>query len=370
MDIQPFVIPSASEHMKDLQERIARTRWPEPAPGERWAQGTDLEVLRELLAAWADFQWPPPGLAALPHFRAEVDGLNIHFVHVRRGGPPLILTHGWPSTFAEMLPLVPLLDGFDLVIPSLPGYAFSGRPPRPHTTRETASLWHRLMQGLGYERYGVHGTDFGAAVSTFMAIQNPSRLIGLHLSNLDNTPFIEGPLSESELIYQSHVEAWDSVERGYSAIQSTRPQTVAYGLTDSPAGLAAWLLEKWRAWTDSSGDTERLPLDVFLTVLTTFWVTGTIGASMRDYFDNRWFNSRILSGERAAVPTALAVFDRMLAYEGTPPREWAERLYDLRRYTPMPRGGHFAAAEVPDLVAQDLRTFFDELHASTLRPDQ
>jgi pimeloyl-ACP methyl ester carboxylesterase len=274
-------------------------------------------------------------------------------VHVRGGGTPLILTHGWPSTFAEMLPLVGLLEGFDLVIPSLPGYGFSDRPERPHTTRDTARLWHRLMQGLGYQRYGAHGTDFGSAVSTFMALEEP--MIGLHLTNLDVAPYAAPPLTAAERAYLRDVERWDAVERGYSAIQSTRPQTVAYGLTDSPAGLAAHLYEKWRAWS------EAVPREVLLDTLTIFWATGTIAPSMRDYLDNRFHNPPIGPDERARCPAALAVFDHMHAYEGTPPREWAERLFPDLRYTRMPRGGHFAAAEQPGLVARDIKDFFTGL---------
>lgn len=346
----------------DLRARIARTRFPPAPSGDAWSSGIDMGALRELLDDWSDFSWPPPELAALPHFRADLDGSLVHFIHLRRGGTPLILTHGWPSTFAEMVPLIPFLDGFDLVIPSLPGYGFSDVPSAGHTTRDTAKLWHRLMQGLGYDRYVAHGTDFGAAVSTFMAIQEPSRLIGLHLTNIDNTPHLgKRPLSAAERTYERDVAAWDDLERGYSAVQSTRPQTLAYALTDSPAGLAAWVAEKWVKWSDSGGDLGRVPRDVLLTVLTTFWLTGTIGPSMHDYFHNRWSNPPIGPDEYAAVPTALAVFDHMHAYEGTPPREWAERLFDLRRYTPMPRGGHFAAAEAPDLVARDLRFFVSGL---------
>lgn len=356
MEIEPFTV---ALELGDLRDRIARTRWPPPAPGDPWSQGTDLVDLGDLLAEWAARDWTAreAELNALPHFRAHVDGLRIHFVHVRGGGTPLILTHGWPSAFAEMLPLVPLLEGFDLVIPSLPGYGFSDRPAQPHTTRDTARLWRRLMEGLGYEHFGAHGTDFGSAVSTFMAFEGP--LIGLHLTNLDLTPHLHGPLRDAERAYEEDVAAWDAVERGYSSIQSTRPQTVAYGLSDSPAGLAAWLLEKWRAWS------EDVARDVLLDVLTIFWATNTIATSMRDYLDNRWSNPPIGPDERADVPTALAVFDRMRAYEGTPPREWVERLYDLRRYTRMPRGGHFAAAEQPELVAADIREFFTEVRAPT-----
>ena len=246
MNFEPLFIDVDETGIADLRERIARTRFPEPDQGDPGSHGTELDALRALLDDWARFSGPPPELAALSHFRADVDGLGVHFIHIRRGGQPLILTHGWPSTFAEMLPLVPLLDGFDLVIPSLPGYGFSDAPSGPHTTRDTARMWHRLMQGLGYERYGAHGTDFGAAVSTFMAIQEPDRLTGLHLTNLDNTPYLgHRPLSEAERTYQHDVAAWDEVERGYSAIQSTRPRTLAYGLTD--------LRRAWRRGSSRSG---------------------------------------------------------------------------------------------------------------------
>ena len=210
--------------------------------------------------------------------------MRIHFVHVRRGGIPLILTHGWPSTFVEHLQLVPHLEGFDLVIPSLPGYGFSERPPRT-TMRETARRWHALMQGLGYERYGAQGGDFGAAVTAYMALDDPDSLLGIHLHQIDTPPFVDAPATAAEHEYLEAVAAWDAVERGYSSIQSTKPQTVAYGLNDSPAGLAAWIVEKWRSW---SHDLERIDRDVLLTNLTIFWATQTIASSMRDYYDERW----------------------------------------------------------------------------------
>ncbi len=361
METEPFSIEVEEGVLSDLRERIRNTRWPAPSVEAPWAQGTDLEYLRDLLAYWADgFDWREQErrLNAVDHFRARVGGVWIHYVHVRRGGTPLILTHGWPSTFVEHLQLVPHLDGFDLVIPSLPGYGFSERPARC-TTRDTARLWHQLMQRLGYERYGAQGGDFGASVTTHMALEDPDPLIGIHLHQIDDRPPAGGPpLTPAEQEYAAAVEAWDAVERGYSSIQSTKPQTVAYGLSDSPAGLAAWLVEKWRSWSD---DLEAVDRDVLLTTLTLFWVTQTIGTSMRDYYDMRWHRQDIQPGERVRVPTAVALFANELVSEGTPPREWAERLYDVRRWTPMPRGGHFAPAEQPELLARDIAAFFDSV---------
>lgn len=300
----------------------------------------------------------------------------MHQRAVREPGIPLVLTHGWPSTFAEILPLVPYLtdpaahgiDGpaFDVVIPSLPGYAFSERPARTGvTTRYTAGLWHTLMRGLGYERYGAQGGDFGTAVATFMALDDPDPMIGLHLTDLEVPPYTgpgSPPLSEAEREYLAQNQRWSDVERGYSAIQSTKPQTLGYGLNDSPAGLAAWILEKWRSWSDSGGDLEaRFSPEFLLTTVTLYWVTETITPSIRDYFDNRWFAVPLGPEDLVQVPTAVAVFTGHFVAEGAPPREWAERLYDVRRWTPMPSGGHFPAAEEPERLARDIAGFFAEL---------
>jgi len=374
---EPFQIHVSDEVLSDLRDRLRNTRWPPAAPGERWEQGTDLEYLRGLLGYWAEgFDWRARerDLNRFHHFRAAIDGVAIHFVHerARQGkGLPLILTHGWPSAFVEILPLVPLLTdpgahgidgpGFDVVIPSLPGYGFSQRPARANI-RTVASLWHRLMSGLGYRRYCAGGGDFGAGVSTLMALDDPRPLIGLHLSNLDNAPWLgEGsrPLSPAERDYQARVQRWDQVERGYSSIQSTRPQTLGYALNDSPAGLAAWIVEKWRAWSDSGGDPDvKFSRDFLLTLITLYWATGSITTSMRDYFDNRWQGVALGPDDRVRVPTGIASFTRSFVFEGDPPREWAERLYHVRRFTPMPAGGHFAAAEEPELLARDIAAFF------------
>jgi pimeloyl-ACP methyl ester carboxylesterase len=379
LPIDPFSVRVEESVLVDLKTRIRSTRWPEPAPGAAWQQGTDLDYLRRLLGYWADgFDWRARERAIneFAHFRAEIDGVRIHFVHerARRGqGIALVLSHGWPSTFLEYLPLVPMLtdpaahgiDGpaFDLVIPSLPGYGFSERPARTGVNyRYVAELWHRLMTGLGYHRYGSGGGDFGAGVATLMALDRPEPMIGIHLSNLELSPYTgpgSRPLSETERAYLETSDAWWQAEGGYKAIQSTRPQTLGYGLNDSPAGLASWICEKWRSWSDSGGNLDaHISRDVLLSMLTIIWATQTVTSSMRDYFDNRWHSVTLGPGDVVGVPTAIASFTRQFAFEGKPPREWAERLYNVKRWTPMPCGGHFAPAEEPERLARDIATFF------------
>ena len=382
MHVAPFSIRLDDETLSDLRSRIGATRWPDAAPGVAWSQGTDLAYLRDLLAYWANgFDWREQErrLNGFHQFRAEIEGVRLHFVHerARRGeGIPLILTHGWPSTLAEYLPLVPLLtdpqehgiDGpaFDVVIASLPGYGFSERPARTGvTSRYTARLWHALMRGLGYEKYGAQGGDFGAGVTTYMALDDPAAMLGIHLSTPEISPYTgpgSPPLSADESEYVAQNDRWAAAERGYSAIQSTKPQTLGYGLNDSPAGLAAWIVEKWRSWTDSHGHPDaHLSREFLLTTMTIYWATQTVTPSMRDYYDNRWFAMPISPGDHVAVPTAVAMFGNHFIDEGTPPREWFERLYNVRQWTPMPSGGHFAAVEEPELLARDIASFFAAL---------
>lgn len=380
--LEPFSIQVEDEVLSDLRTRIRNTRWPDEIPGIAWEQGTSLAYLKAILAYWTDeFDWRAREreLNTFRQFRAQLDGVHIHFVHERAlngQGIPLILTHGWPSTFVELLPLARLLtdpkahgiDGpaFDVIIPSLPGYGFSERPTRTGVTmRYVATLWHSLMRGLGYDRYGAHGGDFGAGVASFMALDQPQPMIGVHLSNLELSPYTgpgSRPLSEAESAYVAQYEKWLEAERGYGAIQSTKPQTLGYGLNDSPAGLAAWILEKWRAWSDCDGDVDaHFSRDSLLTNVMIYWATETITPSIRDYFDNRWRATALSPEEFVEVPTAIAVFANQFISDGAPPRQWAERLYNVRRWTPMSRGAHFAATEEPESLARDIATFFANL---------
>jgi pimeloyl-ACP methyl ester carboxylesterase len=370
LSVRPYRVHVPEPVLEDLRGRLRATRWPEPAPGPPWSQGTDLGYLRALTDYWLDgFDWreQESRLNAYDHFLAEIDGVSVHFVHQRSGRPPLVLTHGWPSSFAELLPLVDRLgEHFDLVVPSLPGYAFSSRPARVGVDRAyVARLWHGLMQGLGYDRYGACGGDFGAGVATYLALTEPSRMLGIHLSTPEVRPYLgpgSPPLTPAESAYLDHVRRWDETERGYSTIQSTRPQTLGYGLADSPVGLAAWLVEKWRSWSDSAGDLDaHIGRDAMLTTITLYWATNSITSSMRDYFDNRWHTKAIDRHDHVVAPTAMAVFANEFVSEGEPPRELFERLYDIRRWTVFPRGGHFAAIEEPDLLAADIRAHFDEV---------
>jgi pimeloyl-ACP methyl ester carboxylesterase len=370
LPVEAFEIHVEDQVLEDLQQRLLATRWPDPAPGPAWGQGTDLDYLRALVDYWVNgFDWrrEEGRLNSYPQFVADVDGTRVHYVHQRSGRPPLVLTHGWPSSFAEMLPLVDRLsDDFDLVVPSLPGYAFSSRPARVGVDRAyTARLWHRLMQGLGYSNYGACGGDFGAGVATYMALIEPDLVTGIHLSTPEIAPYLghgSAPLSPAERAYLDHIARWDETERGYSAIQSTRPQTLGYALNDSPAGLAAWLVEKWRSWSDSGGDVDRrIGRDDLLTTITLYWATGSITSSMRDYVDNRWHGASIGPDDRVRVPTAMAVFANEFVSEGQPPRSLFERLYQIRRWTVFDSGGHFAAAEEPDLLADDIKAHFNSL---------
>jgi pimeloyl-ACP methyl ester carboxylesterase len=370
--VEPLVVGVPDSALEDLRRRIRNTRWPDPAPGEPWSQGVDREFLQDLLAYWADgFDWraQEERLNRYDHRIADVDGVRLHLVHCRGDGErlPLLLLHGWPSAFLEMLPLVDRLgERFDVVVPSLPGYAFSPRPRRTGVDRAyVAGVCQRLMDGLGYPRYGAYGADFGAGVVTSMALSHPERLVGIHLGTAETAPYTgpgAPPLTPAEQAYVDHVTAWDSTERDYAAVQSTRPQTLGYALTDSPAGLAAWVLDKWRSWSDSGGDVEAVfGRDALLTLLTVYWVTGCITPSMRDYYDNRWHGAPLGPGDVVRVPTAFSLFPHEFVPEGEPPRSWYERLYAVRRWTVHPRGGHFAAAEQPDLLADDIAEFFTGL---------
>ncbi len=380
MEKHTFTVQVPQEVLDDLKDRVARTRWPDEAVDAEWDYGSQLTYMQELAHYWRTaFDWRAQEnmINRFTQYRAEVDGLGIHFIHERGEGPnpfPLLLTHGWPSTFLEMGKLIPLLtnparfggdpkDAFDVVVPSLPGYGFSDRPSwrgfwKVHT------YWAKLMTELGYEQFGAQGGDVGAGVTSNLGRFFPERLRGIHLSsNLAwPSPLPDAPnLSEAEKDYLARVERWEREEGAYEHQQRTRPQTLAFGLNDSPVGLAAWIVEKLRAWSDCGGDVERrFSKDYILTTVTIYWVTQTISSSIRGYYD--WSHSVVIPQERnyINVPTGVAVFPGEFLV-GQVPREWAERTYRVQHWTEMPRGGHFAAWEEPELLAQDVRAFFRPL---------
>jgi pimeloyl-ACP methyl ester carboxylesterase len=362
---RPYTIAVPEAEVVDLRRRLGHTRWPQPIPGsETWALGTEERTLRRLAARWADgYDWRAAerALNALPHFVVDLDGADVHFVHHAAGGFPLLLTHGWPGSFLELAPLAERLAqrGFDVVVPSLPGFGFSAQRPQRTDPWSTPELWHRLMTDvLGHRRYGAHGGDLGSGVSTRLAARYPEAVAGLHLTMV-GAPELgddDGALSEAERAYVDHVERWSRDEGAYMHVQQTRPVTLAYGLSDSPVGMLGWLVEKYRAWSDSHGDLgSRFADDDVLTWASLYWFTNAIAPSFRPYNDG--YASPVPT-PRVTVPTALAVFPGDLSQ---PPREWAERRYAVQRYTVMSRGGHFAAWEEPELLADDLQAFFHAL---------
>src|SRR5712691_434667 len=379
--VHPLHIAVSNEVIDDLRERLARTRWPDEIVGSAWDYGTELAYLQDLVIYWRDeYDWRvhERGLNELAHFRAEVGGLAIHFVHERGRGPdplPLLLTHGWPSSFLEMLKILSLLtdpaahggdpdDSFDVVVPSLPGFGFSERPRVPGiASARTAELWAELMTDvLGYSRFAAHGGDIGSGVTTRLGQLFPERLAAIHLTTQVADAYVgagAAPLTAAEREFLERLDAWEESEGGYSAIQRTKPQTLAFSLNDSPAGLAAWIVEKFRAWSDCGGDVEsRFTRDELLTNLTLYWVTETAGSAARMYFEARRHSRPLGLGDRVKVPTGVTLFPNEFAPETPPPREWVERSYDLRHYRTMPHGGHFPALEEPEALVDELRAFF------------
>jgi microsomal epoxide hydrolase len=369
----PFVIDVPDQVLADLHDRLDASRVPNEVSGAGWEYGTNLGYLVELIDYWrGGFDWraQETRLNALSHFTTSADGQRIHFIHQRSEHPgalPLLLAHGWPGSVVEFLDVISPLtdppddnDAFDLVIPSLPGYGFSGPTSEPGWhPRRIAAAFVKLMAELGYTRYGVQGGDWGSIVVANMADLAPDRIAGCHLNFL-TAPRPTGertsslPLDEQAGIQE--MRSWRERESGYSAIQGTKPQTIGYGLEDSPVGLAAWIVEKFRAWSDCGGNVERsFTKDQLLTNITLYWVTATATSSARLYYEMRRAGATALPQAPIQVPTGIANYPAEVTKVR---REWAERRYNITYWTDLPRGGHFAAMEVPDLFADDVRRFF------------
>jgi epoxide hydrolase len=378
--VTPFRIEIPEADLIDLRERLERTRWPDDETVDDWSQGVPLAYLRELCRYWAkgyDWRATETRLNALPQFRTEIDGLGIHFMHARSSHPnalPLIITHGWPGSIVEFLKVIgPLTDptayggdptdAFHVVCPSLPGYGFSDKPAQPGWNVERiANAWTRLMARLGYEHYGAQGGDWGTSIATSIGQQDAGHVAGIHLN-----PPIAAPdpatfddLTEVErasLGALEHAEAWES---GYSAQQSTKPQTLGYGLVDSPAGLCAWIVEKFWSWTDHHGNLETLlTRDELLDNLMLYWLPGTGASSARLYWESfkqvsEWFSQSTV--DTVTVPTGCSIFPKDIP---RPSRRWAAKRYtNILYWNELDMGGHFAAFEQPAAFVNEVRAFF------------
>ena len=379
MDVRPFTIAVEDSVLEDLQQRLADTRWPDEIPNTGWDYGSNLAYLKELVEHWrTKFDWraQEAKLNAFSHFKSEVDGLDIHFIHEKGRGPnpiPLVITHGWPSCFFEMTKIIPLLadpashggdadDSFDVVVPSLPGFGFSDHAQdRGMEVQRVAGMWNKLMtENLGYPKFAAQGGDIGSGVTARLGYAHADTLYGIHLTSITRpTPYMgpgSRPVTDAEQALITQRDKWFADEGGYNHIQGTKPQTLAYGLNDSPAGLAAWIVEKYRTWSDCGGDVEKsYTKDELLTIVTIYWVTQTISSSTRMYYENQKSLWTMNKDEKVPAPAGMAMFPQEIS---KPPKEWGERSYDVRRWTEMTSGGHFAALEEPQLLAEEVRAFF------------
>ena len=361
--IQKFKIHFDEAEIDHLKRRIGETRLPLLSTGGDWSLGTDSVYLDTLLRYWRDaYDWRKKEreLNQYPQFTCELDGTTIHFFYIRSansGAKPLLLTHGWPDSFLRYVKLFPLLGDYDLVVPSLPGFAFSTLPPKgTMSNAETAEVWHRLMtEVLGYMEYAASGGDMGRGVTCYLAEKHPQEVRGIHLTDAgfagDLVAAPDEKLTPSELDYKRRAQEWTRGEGAYINIQSTKPQTLAYALSDSPAGLAAWIVEKYHAWSDW----ELLTMDDLCDCLTLYWVTNTAGTSVRAYHANTF---TLPPMGKITVPTAFAAFPHDVL---PAPREWIERNFPVIQYTEIQRGGHFTALEQPEVFAESITKFMDAI---------
>ncbi|MGF6845414.1 pimeloyl-ACP methyl ester carboxylesterase [Chitinophaga sp. W3I9] len=382
---QPYVINIDVSLLDDLRHRLAMTRWTNDINNDNWKTGTNTTYLKELCYYWLhNFDWKKNEafLNSFSHFKTAIDNEGIHFIHEKGKGKtsvPLLLIHGYPDSFMRFLKVIPLLvapdDGFsfDVVIPSIPGYGFSDIPTSPGMNpKRIASLFAKLMtEELGYSSFIVHGGDWGSTIAEQIAVNNSQILKGIHLTDIPwRHLFSISPdaLTASEKKYVQTGQQWSQTEGGYAVIQSTKPQSLAYGLNDSPVGLAAWLIEKFFSWSGCDGKLENtFTKDELLTNLTIYWATQTITSAVRLYYEaavSIQQEEKNMEIKKVEVPTGVAIFPQDVV---PAPREFAERLFNVQQWTEMPRGGHFTAMEQPDLFAGDVRKFAKSLSGVSLR---
>ncbi len=380
--IHPFRIDVPDKTLDRIRARVAEYPWHEMPDDGGWAYGTNLDYMKELCAYWLeeyDWRTHEAAINRFSHYIAPLDGIDLHFIHEKGSGPaplPLIISHGWPGTIVEFLDIIEPLahperfggstdDAFDVIAPSLPGFGFSGRPPRPIGPRKMASLFNTLMtEVLGYDGYLAQGGDWGGAISTWLGFDHAPVCRAIHI-NIMTMRHPDGPRGPEEEAWAAEFEREQLMENGYRTQQATKPQTLSYAMMDSPVGVAAWIIEKFNSWSDTDGDNIESvhTKDLLLTNIMVYLVTRTFNTASWIYYGRREEGGRLLSpdGHRVEVPTAAALFPAELL--SWPPRSYAERIYNIVRWTEMPRGGHFAALEQPALLIEDIRAF-----ARTLRP--
>lgn len=376
---QPFKIEISQEVLNDLQTRLAQTRWTDEPQDAGWSYGTNPAYLRELVNYWQnEYDWRKheAELNKFPQFKTEIDGIGIHFIHVKGKGlnpKPIILTHGWPDSFYRFYKVIPMLtdpasyggdpnQSFDVIVPSVPGFGFSDHVAL--NDDRTADLWVKLMREvLGYPSFVAAGGDMGTGITKSLANQYPDVVMAIHLTDVGYPNGSEdwSTMSPAEQEFGQFIQQWWYTEGAYNMMHSTKPQTLGYGLNDSPVGLASWIIEKFNTWSDNKGNIENsFTKDELLTNIMIYWVTQTINTSIRTYLENARASYAGPEGpesaQRVEVPTGVASFPG----EAPVPREWAERMVNVQRFTKMPKGGHFAAMEEPELWVNDLRTFFYE----------
>ena len=381
MTVKPFTLVVPDEVLAQIHQRVADYPWHEMPEDGGWAYGTNLDYLKEFCSYWVEkYDWRAheEKINSFDHFTTPVDGVDIHYIREEGNGPaprPLRLSHGWPGTFVEFLDFIEPLahperfggdksDAFTVVAPSLPGFGFSGRPPRPYGPRKIASLFGTLMKEvLGYEGYLAQGGDWGGGISTWLGFDAAPACKAIHL-NIMMMRHQDGPQTPDEEEWAEQFVREQELEEGYRTIQGTKPQTLSYAMMDSPVGIAAWILEKFNSWSDTTGDDVESAhsKDVLLTNIMVYIVTRTFNTASWIYYGRREEGGRLFDtdGKRVEVPTACALFPKELL--SWPPRSYVERIVNVQRWTEMPRGGHFAALEVPDLLLNDIRAF-----ARTLR---
>lgn len=375
-NIQPFRIDVAEATLQQIRDRVAQYPWHEMPDDGGWDYGTNLDYLKQLCAYWVnEYDWRKheADLNRFAHYRTEIDGVDLHFIREPGSGPapmPLIISHGWPGSVVEFMDIIEPLahperfggsvdDAFEVIAPSLPGFGFSGRPPRPYGPRKMAGMFDQLMTDvLGFESYLAQGGDWGGAISSWLGFDHAPACRAIHI-NVMTMRHPDGPQGAEEIAWAAQFERDQVMQDGYRTQQATRPQTLSYAMMDSPVGVAAWIIEKFHDWSDIEGDDidSAHSKDSLLTNIMVYLVTGTFNTASWIYYGRREEGGRVLSpdGQRVEVPTAVALFPaEMLAW---PPRSYVERVYNVARWSEMPRGGHFAALEQPRMLIDDLRSF-------------